>query len=72
MNTNIVKTSILTTLSSEMLGFDALKSMKFGHFLQKNKVRRKNEDDVKTEFRRANMRSKTVPEAHFEAQKAHG
>ena len=34
------KTSILTTLSSEMLGFDALKSMKFGHFWQKKDPKR--------------------------------
>ena len=31
----MMKTSFLMTLSSEMLGFDALKSMKFCHFLQK-------------------------------------
>ena len=31
----MMKTSILTTLSSEMLGFDALKSLKLGHFWQK-------------------------------------
>ena len=29
-------------------------------------------DDVKKEFRRVNMRSKTVPETHSEALKAHG
>ena len=36
------------------------------------KVRWNNEDDVKTEFRRAKQRSKTVLEAHFETQKPHG
>ena len=44
-------------------------------FLVKQKkgpqIRWNNKDDVKKEFRRANMRSKIFPEAHFEAQKAH-
>ena len=31
----MMKTAILTTFSSEMLGFDALKSMKFDYFFSK-------------------------------------
>ena len=41
-------------------------------FLKKEEKRSRNsKDGVKREFRRGNMRSKTVPEPHVDAEKGH-